>query len=282
MNAKQAKEISIKNFLSSRGIKPTNKNGNFLYYHAPYRVDKNPSFKLNTIKNRWHDLGKNISGDITDLVCFMYKVNISYALEILSNEIGNNSKSFFFQKAKPINTPQSNIAITKVQTIQNKALIQYLNNRKILLKYVNNHISEAYYKVKNKQYFSIAFKNDKGGYELRNKYFKGGTNPKHFTTIKIQNSTSINIFEGFFDFLSALQYFKAKQPHNTTIILNSITFIKQTLAIIKDYSKVNLFLDNDNAGTNAVEFYKEHHSNIINQSLRIYPKHKDFNEFLTS
>lgn len=280
MNSNQAKQISIEKFLNSRGIKPVRKYNNYLYYHSPFRTDKKPSFRVDTNKNLWFDIGRNQGGKIIDLVCFMFRVNVTIALQILSNE--TNIKSFSFSPSKSVNNIQNNIKIKHIQSVQNKALIQYLNNRKISLKYANKHISEAYYKVKNKQYFSIAFKNDKGGYELRNKYFKGGTNPKHFTTIKIQNSTSINIFEGFFDFLSALQYFKAKQPHNTTIILNSITFIKQTLAIIKDYSKVNLFLDNDNAGTNAVEFYKEHHSNIINQSLRIYPKHKDFNEFLTS
>jgi len=277
MNTLQAKQIKIIDYLNTISVYPVRTYGDFYYYHAIYRNDSTPSLKVNINNNLWYDLGTGNGGNIIDLVCLIHNCNVTNGLNEISKQ---NIKSFSFQSSKEIKTT-SNIEIKHIQPLQNKALIQYLSLRKIPFNLAKNYISEAYYKTGNKQYFALAFKNNSNGYELRNKYFKGSTHPKDITTIEIKNSHSINIFEGFMDYLTALQFFKTDKPNQTTIILNSTTNTNKTLSIIKQYKTVNLFLDNDSTGTKAVETYQTAHPNIKNRALEFYPTHKDFNEFLT-
>jgi hypothetical protein len=124
----------------------------------------------------------------------------------------------------------------------------------------------------------LGFVNDKKGYELRNKYYQGCSPPKHFTTIRLshQPTSTVNLFEGFLDFLSYLTYFDLKHPKEDTIVLNSLSFAKSVIDITAKYQNVNLYLDNDTAGKEAVSLYP----NGANFADRIYPNHKDFNDFL--
>lgn len=60
-----------------------------------------------------------------------------------------------------------------------------------------------YYRIGGKPYFALAFKNDSGGYELRNPRFKGSTS-KDITHIRQKGEPrdTCFVFEGFMDFLS--------------------------------------------------------------------------------
>ena len=59
--------------------------------------------------------------------------------------------------------------------------------------------------------FAVGFRNDAGGWELRSARFKGGSSPKHITTIDNRSDTVI-AFEGFMDFLA---YLSLKYPRTT-------------------------------------------------------------------
>jgi len=63
-----------------------------------------------------------------------------------------------------------------------------------------------YYTYNGKSYFALAFANESGGYELRNRYYKGCYGHKDISLIPGRNtaSKSVAVFEGFMDFLSAL------------------------------------------------------------------------------
>ena len=276
MNIEQAKAVQIVSFLKKTGIEPTKIYGKHYYYHAPYRTDKQPSFKVNTELNTWFDISENVGGKIINLVCKMYNCDVAKTLQI----IGNENQIFLFSQSE--NTIHQTIKINHTQSLQNKALIQYLENRKIPFKVALKYVSESYYTLDgtNKKYFGIVFKNDLNGYEIRNKYFKGCTELKSITSIKVENSKQLNVFEGFFDFLSAMVYFKTDKPNHNTIILNSTTCIKQIENSLIDYEKINLFLDNDKTGINTVKFIQSKNQNSINQSAKLFPKFKDFNEFL--
>jgi len=287
MNSLQAKKIKIFEYLDKIGINPVRKYGDFYYYRAPYRKDTDPSLKVNTDKNIWYDLGTGAGGNIIDLVMAINSCGFSEALNILSNNLP------VFCSFQPSNNPptQSVITIKHVQPLQNKALIQYCQRRKIPSAIAEKYLLEADYTTYPEQiktFFAIAFKNNSGGYELRNDFktvkqpdgTKIAASPKDITTIESSLSNSVNIFEGFFDFLSALTYYKTIKPTHTTIILNSVGNINKTSSYISGFKTVNLFLDNDNAGANAVKTYQNLHPNVINQSIKIFPGYKDFNEFL--
>ena len=284
MNSSEANQINIADYLLKSGIQPTNTKGRNLWYISPIRDEKTPSFKVDLTKNLWFDFGMGAGGSIIDLVCQMHRVDFRAAIQILSGK-NFTAINYFFdqQKSKIISEPPINIQ--HIQQLQNRALIQYLESRRIPGKIAFRYIEEAYYTVKNldtgktKKYFALAFKNDLSGYELRNPKWKGGNSPKSITTIP-GTIRKVNVIEGFMDFLSALVYFKQSSPGNTTIILNSVSHLKQIQNQIRNFDQINLFLDNDAAGMNAANQIISLFPSAVNQSQTIFPEFKDFNEYL--
>ncbi|WP_044261274.1 CHC2 zinc finger domain-containing protein, partial [Prevotella conceptionensis] len=57
MEVDKMRAISIADFLNAMGIQPTKQRGNALWYSAPYRTERTPSFKVDTAKNIWFDFG---------------------------------------------------------------------------------------------------------------------------------------------------------------------------------------------------------------------------------
>ena len=72
-----------------------------------------------------------------------------------------------------------------MQPLQNKALIQYLEQRAIPADVARPYLQEAYYTVagRDRTYFALAFPNQTGGYELRNPYFQGVAGSKDISLI---------------------------------------------------------------------------------------------------
>ena len=109
-----------------------------------------------------------------------------------------------------------------------------------------------------REYFALGFPNG-NGFEARSKLFKGfvGTT-KDITRIGLANGKSLSIFEGFFDYLAFLSHYDIKEFHNSAIILNSTSLRKRALAEVEqfNFSKVYLFLDNDIAGDDCKQYFK--------------------------
>lgn len=58
MNSKQAKELSLPNFLHQLGYAPVHRRGNDIWYTSPFRPnEQTPSFKIDYSKNFWFDFG---------------------------------------------------------------------------------------------------------------------------------------------------------------------------------------------------------------------------------
>lgn len=282
MNCSEAKKIPIIGFLASQGKQPVEtRNGQFVY-HSPFKEDKTASLYVDYKKydiQVWKDFSTGAGGNILDLVMKMYNVDITGALIILQKpDLSKPDLSFFSQQE----VKTSNIEIKHLQPLQNRALIEYLQSRKITPAKAANYIHEAYYtnyKEQVKPFFALAFKNDKGGFELRSKKFKGSNSPKAITTIP-GTSNAVHIFEGFIDFLSALEHYRTTKPEGTCIILNSVSNLESIINTLKQYQNINLYLDNDQAGNQAAETIKSRYPNVKDYSKIIYPDHNDFNEFL--
>ena len=95
----------------------------------------------------------------------------------------------------------SQIQVKNQRRITSPALISYLRDRCIELDVARHYSSEIDFELYGKTQTAIGFQNDLGGFELRNRDFKGSSSPKDPTTISNQ-SDKITVFEGFFDFLS--------------------------------------------------------------------------------
>ncbi|WP_423126402.1 toprim domain-containing protein [Gaoshiqia sp. Z1-71] len=252
---------------------------NDVWFKAPNRNESRPSLKVNRTDNVWYDFGSGKGGRPVDLVCYLSGVSVAGALLVLSGIAPAPIDFFSFDEQ---NSATSSIEIKHLQPLQNKALIQYVESRNISAKVAGKYLEEAYYLTNEKNYFALAFKNDKGGFELRNKYFKGGSSPKAITTIP-GVTKSVNLFEGFMDFLSAVEYFSSTHAKNHTIVLNSLSNINDRfLADLSKFIRINLYLDNDQAGQRAAQIISQLYPSTINHAEMIYQNYKDFNELLTN
>lgn len=286
MNCSQANDINIVDYLSKLGIQPVTMKSRNLWYNSPLRNEKTPSFKVDPDKNVFYDYGAGTGGSLVDLVCQLHRVGVTGALLILSGaDITPQILSFSKQKEETLSEPT--LEIKHIQRLQNKALIQYIESRGIPEVIASRYVEEAYYAITTpetceiKKYFALAFRNDNGGFELRNKYFKGGNSPKAITTIP-GSLKKVNVFEGWIDFLSAIVYYRQPSPTNTTIVLNSVSHLRKINDILPNFEHINLWLDNDQAGQKAANEIIGRFPYAVNHAAKLYPKYKDMNEFLTS
>jgi len=254
------------------------------FIYSPFRQEKTPSFKINPNKNTWYDFGTGEGGTILDLIAKLENISIRDAVKRL-REIANDTEPTKECRYKAIRRPISkeqqkkHIKILKQQKLQNKALISYLQERKINTSIAEHYLEELYYTINDKRYFGIAFKNDSDGYEIRNKYFKGAIGKKDITTIAGEKRKEVIIFEGMMDFLSYLTIKDICIPITDCIILNSIALVSNVIAELKRYEIIKLALDNDQAGTQATKHIQEQYPYA--QDVRNYYKnHKDLNDFL--
>ena len=275
MNCTQFNKISVEVVLQSFGHFPTKQNEKEAWFLNPFSKENDASFKINKNLNCWYLFSEGIGGNNIDLMKKYLNASISEVLNWAENQ---NFSSFRQQtnNQKLFNLPKT-YEIVEVKEIQHPALIQYLKSRKI-----EDHkhlIQEIHYQMNNKNYFGIGFKNDSDGYEIRNAYSKICLGKKDITTIK-NKSKSLLIFEGFFDFLSFKNIEKALENEPSDyMILNSVSMINKIKNSLDNYEKIDLYFDNDEAGTRAVEMIKNDLKNAEDCRI-LYPGFKDLNDWL--
>ncbi len=67
MNIEVIRTIPLADFLARLGHEPVRRSGNELWYLAPYRGERTPSFRVNVSKQLWYDFGLGKGGDIFTL-----------------------------------------------------------------------------------------------------------------------------------------------------------------------------------------------------------------------
>ena len=122
-------------------------------------------------------------------------------------------------------------------------------------------------------------KNNAGGYELRNEFFKGSSSPKYISYLD-NNAKNIAVFEGFFDFLS-YQTIHKNQEHELTnfLVLNSLSFFERSLLLMEKHETVRLYLDHDKAGRKCTEMALKRSAKFDDRS-NLYKGYKDVNEWV--
>lgn len=276
------KQVSIVNYLLSLGVKPVKYSGVQLVYFSPKHTEKTPSFFVHPDKNVFYDYTSNERGDIIRLVSYLTGCTFREAVEILQKfKPVNEPANFSFSGQKSEQTGKdSKLIITDVKPLENKALLKYVDERCISIELAKKYLREVNYKLGRRRTFAVGFENDKGGFEIRNPWVKKSSSPKWVTTFPVANSTTINLFEGFFDFLSCCVCFELTEPRNTTVILNSTANLRHVLDSLKDYKQANVYFDNDETGRRAKQLIADTGIKVYDGSKH-YPNHNDFNSFLT-
>ena len=272
MNCSEAKNISIREVLESFSLFPSKENSRTAFYFALDRDEKTPSLSVDFIRNTAFDFGTGKKYDVILIVQTMKRCSVSNALKYLEQF----NFSFQKQNLKLKNLPKS-YEIIDVKEIQHPALLDYLKNRNV--EDQKKWVEEIHYRMNDKNYFGIGFKNDSGGYEIRNAYSKICLGKKDITSIK-NDSKDVRVFEGFFDFLSfkKVENYLEKETSDY-IILNSVSMIHKIKNEIGNYKNIELYFDNDEAGTRAVEIIKNDLKNAEDCRV-LYSDFKDLNDWL--
>ena len=134
----------------------------------------------------------------------------------------------------------------------------------------------------------VGFPNISGGYELRNRYFKGCLAPKDITHIRQQGEqrAACYLFEGFMDYLSFLTIRVNNNPEEPRtseqdyMVLNSVTNLSKAEQLLRPYTRIGSFLDNDQAGQRAYENLKKMFGNRLQDMSHHYKEYKDLNDYL--
>lgn len=280
MNYEEIKRISIRAYLASQGIIPRREYGGRGMYLSPLRKESTASFSVSYDKNLWHDFGTGEGGSIIDLVARMENCSDTEAARRLwENEYGTLVPlSAQSQRMGQLEPPR--LTILSDRELTHPALADYLSDRGIEPAISRIYCREVRYAIGGKEYFAIGFRNDAGGWELRNPRFKGSSTPKNITTFDNGSDTAM-VFEGFIDFLSYLSLKGNPSPSIDSIVLNSVANLHKAVPFFSRHRVVHAFLDNDDAGRKALVRLEESlpSSEVIDQSV-FYRGHKDLNEYL--
>ena len=279
MSLNDIKKISIKGYLARRGITPkTEKPGSGMYL-SPLREERMASFSVNYNENVWYDHGTGEGGSIIDLVVRMENCSVGEAIGRLEDNATNGIVPSYIERERSNVADKSRIEILSVAELTHPALVGYLRDRGIDQSTVQKYCHEVRYSIGGREYFAIGFKNDAGGWELRNRNFKGSSTPKNITTIQ-NGSDTVMVFEGFFDFLSYLSLKNNPSPTIDTAILNSVTNLAKAIPFLQSHRTVHAFLDNDDAGRKALTRLREKlpGSEVVDQSP-FYRNHADLNDY---
>lgn len=288
MNISQIKQIDLVDFLRAIGFSPTKESAKSAWYHAPYREDRTPSFKVNKDKKIWYDFGTAQSGDIIDLAGLLYQSkDVSRLLKLIEGAapaLAPRIRTPISQDGERLTERFKNV---KVVNLNHEALKSYLRSRGIDLDIGECECKEIHYTCNKKGYFAVAFPNIAGGYEVRNPYFKGCIAPKDITIIRKTEKLRRRccLFEGFMDYLSYLTLVKlgriAEEKESMDyIVLNSVSNVGRVIEPIKKYEIIHCYLDNDDAGRRVVDALQELLGDKVLDMFAPYPLYKDLNDFL--
>ncbi|MFO8147023.1 MAG: toprim domain-containing protein [Gillisia sp.] len=283
MNLKQqswssARSICIVKTLAKLGHYPTRESEKEAWFLSPLRSETQASFNVSLNKNLWYDFGTGKGGNVINLVMLLENCSFQDAIDFLSDP----SISFSFCPEIPVakKNKAAVIEIAQVQGISHPALSEYLRSRCIPLAVGDAYCKEIRYGFQRREFFSLGLHNHLGGWELRNKYFKGSCSPKSYTHLK-SGSCRLLVTEGMFDLLSLAVLEKELMDTSDVIILNSVAFLDKIQTHIPEYSQVLLYLDNDPAGDSATRELLTRFENVTDMRTS-YKNFKDLNEKLNN
>ena len=291
MNCEQANLLDLVDYLHMLGYDPKKITGKDHWYFSPLRQEKEASFKVNKNKNVWYDHGLGKGGKLVDFATEYYRCNLSEALQKISSFHPQNDHQNII--VRPPVHPNNNLlnetvsgetaikVIAAKKPVLDLMLCRYLRHRRIEKSIADKYCYEVLFKVNNKEknYRAIGFKNNAGGYELRNEYFKACSTPKYVSYLN-NRANKIAVFEGFFDFLS-YQTIHQNQPQRLTnyLILNSLSFFEKSILLMEKHKSVHLYLDHDKAGKQCTELVQKRSMKFHDES-KLYKGYKDLNDWV--
>lgn len=292
MNIEKAKTIHLSDILKKIGAKEGKQKGKDKWYFSPFRNENEPSFHIETHKNIWYDFGEGKGGDNISLV--RHHLNKTGESDTVPDALRWLDNMFPMQMNFKITAEKSSeknpaLVLKSKKALEHPALKKYLSSRGIAIEYAQRHLIEL--KLFNKEtgncFSALGFRNQKGGYEVRNQLIKSCLRTKTFSFIRGSNPDVkfIHFYEGFMDYLSVLMQLGTERLTCDTIVLNSTNCLEKALAYVNHYGYKKLYswMDNDPTGDQAnqalKEFCKTQEGLLFVPQNSVYAPHKDVNEW---
>lgn len=297
MNIDQIKEIPVGTIVEKLGGEFEKNIGQRDRYKSPFREEKKGSFFVFINDNKWTDFGNSggkPSGDGLDLICEYLRLKgsshttkdgLAHAREIL-NGISNEKLT----RRNVGDAPDNTLVIDQVRDELSPSTLRYvretrnIQDRGLIRQYVKQ-VHFHFEKTPDIRLYGAGLKSDKGGFEIRgetkNNNFKYAGGEKSITKIKGTDRSRLSIFEGGYDFLTHLDRNNLKVPETDVIILNSTNLLKDAIPVIheKQYTSIDVFRDNDQAGIKMFEALKaEFPKTDIQDKSILYKGFEDYNE----
>ena len=274
-------KVSILDYLESKQVDCVSTlKKNFCFFSPITGETGTPSFFVTNDGTGFNCFSSGNKGDIYRLVMILEKMDFMQSYNFLSKFDSSIISPLVIDKMKP--EIKAEIEINEVKELQNYNLINYAKERCISLEVLQTYCKEVHYTSNKRPYYGIGFKNNLGGYEIRNKNFKGCIGRKSWSLLGNVKSETVIVFEGFFDFLSMREYSQQNLINNQAfVVLNSLTlwndFYQQKG---HQFNKFLLHLDNDTAGKKLTQKLLLQNDEKFIDCSWLYVAFNDFNEFL--
>ena len=274
------RRIPLADFLARLGHEPVRRSGNELWYRAPYRNERTPSFRVNVAKQLWYDFGLGKGGDIFTLAGeFAQSVDFMEQARFIAKAANMVVDRSAFPTYQPKPAAPAFEGVEAVPLLRSP-LTDYLAERGIPYAVASHHCFRLNYGVRGKRYFAVGFPNMAGGYEVRSRHFKGCIPPKDVSLVKLENTAAdvCSVFEGFMDFLSAATL--GIVGNGDSLVLNSVSNVEKAMKHLDAYGRINCFLDRDEAGRRTLDVLGKRHGGRVCDRSALYDGCKDLNEYL--
>jgi len=276
------RQLDMVGYLSVLGYEPAaiKKNGTDYWYLSPLRNESVASFHVNRVCNEWYDFPLAAGGNLVDFCLRYHGCSVRELLAEFHKDTALQSLPVFDAAGHEGRAgKESKLIVTDVRPLYAYPLKNYLHERSIPLAVAGAYCAEVSYRIGDNFYYGIGFKNDAGGYEIRNKNYKQSSSPKAITTISC-GSDSVQVFEGFMDFLSYQTLYRYGEPGETDfVVLNGAGLFDRALPFLERHERVGLWLDRDITGLAWTRYALSLGSRFRDES-GCYSRHKDLNDWL--
>ena len=239
-------------------------------YFSPFRDEAEPSFHIKRSENVWMDFGTGQGGNVLTLVNLLAGISLSDCWDYVASLEGSGI-TFIDTPAPSLRrtSRSSRIIIDSViSPFKYRGLVAYAQRRGIPRHILERYCSEVSYHIDgqyDRKYTAIGFPAG-DGWVLRHSY--DGPFSKRCTgsscsllgasgesTLK-PTCERVEVFEGFFDFLSWLVLKDITKPFADICVLNSVNNIDRGLEFISGHRDISVWTDCDQAGYKALDTLK--------------------------
>ena len=230
-------------------------------YYSPFRDEKEPSFHVKRSTNLWMDFGSGEGGNVLTLVSRLENIPIQKAWDFLADldpgiVVDDTPKR---ERRRDVSTK---IVILRQSPLKSTLLLNYGMERGVHRHLLERYCSEITFSIEGypgHHYTGIGFPAG-DGWVIRLPRERGGKRCTGSACSFLGASGAVTaeptcgrveVFEGFFDFLSWMELKDRTRPFCDICVLNSVNNLSRAIPFISAHSAVSCWTDRDEAGEKA-------------------------------